>query len=259
MNIEEIRALYTRDQRRDIEWPDMRRMVTPYTVRHIGIKEPIGAVTYSDLSGVDDADRVIDEEIAYFEGIGHDFEWKYFSYDQPPDLLQRLRARGFKIEEAETVMVCDLATAPQGFFDTGAHDIRPITDPADAQIVADILAEVWKSDESSLQERLANYLTQYSESIGVYVAYVDDSPVSAAWITFHAGQFAGLWGGSTLEAYRGRGLYTALLAARARAARSRGVRYLTIDASPMSRPIVERRGFVAIATSYPCNWEKRDR
>lgn len=92
--------------------------------------------------------------------------------------------------------------------------------------------------------------------MSVYVAYVDEQPASAAWTYFpkHS-QFASLWGGSTVSNFRQQGLYTALLAVRAQEARAREVRYLTVDASPMSRPILEKFGFEMIAYSYPCNWK----
>jgi hypothetical protein len=54
--------------------------------------------------------------------------------------------------------------------------------------------------------------------------------------------------------FRKRGLYSALLAVRAREARERGRAYLTVDAGAMSRPILERLGFQVIAHSYPCDW-----
>ena len=80
--------------------------------------------------------------------------------------------------------------------------------------------------------------------MSVYVAYVAGQPASAARIEFHpARQFAELYGGSTVPDQRGRGLYTALVAVRAQEALTRGVRFLTVDASPMSRPILERLGF----------------
>ncbi len=60
---------------------------------------------------------------------------------------------------------------------------------------------------------------------------------------------------STLPAYRRRGLYTALLAARVREARARGVPYLTIDAGSMSRPIVTRHGFELLTTAVSCEWK----
>lgn len=94
----------------------------------------------------------------------------------------------------------------------------------------------------------------------MYVAYVDGQPATAAWMLFppHS-QFASLWGGSTLRRFRRQGLYTALLAARAQEARARQVRYLTVDASPMSRPILEKFGFEVSAYSYPCKWEWKAR
>jgi predicted acetyltransferase len=92
--------------------------------------------------------------------------------------------------------------------------------------------------------------------MSVYVAYIDAQPASAAWSFFpkHS-QFASLWGGSTVSAFRKQGLYTALLAVRAQEARDRQVKFLTVDASPMSRPILEKFGFERIAYSYPCKWK----
>ncbi|MGA8846401.1 MAG: hypothetical protein WB471_07290, partial [Nocardioides sp.] len=66
--------------------------------------------------------------------------------------------------------------------------------------------------------------------------------------------FAGLWGGATLPQWRGRGIYRALTAARAGSASARGVRWLQSDCTPMSRPILERSGLVAVTTSTPYVW-----
>lgn len=81
--------------------------------------------------------------------------------------------------------------------------------------------------------------------LSLYAAYSDEGlPVSAARIQFSKeGTFASLWGGATISPYRNQGFYTALLAVRVQEARRRGFRFLTIDASPMSGPIVEKLGF----------------
>jgi GNAT superfamily N-acetyltransferase len=106
-----------------------------------------------------------------------------------------------------------------------------------------------------LAERLANDLQHDPDHLSVYAAYIENAPASAAWIYFHQGsQFASLWGGSTLPAYRRRGLYSALLAIRAQEARRRGVRFLTVDASPMSRPVLQSFGFQWLTTIQPCRW-----
>jgi GNAT superfamily N-acetyltransferase len=79
--------------------------------------------------------------------------------------------------------------------------------------------------------------------------------VCAGWVRFPSGtEFATLWGGSTLPAWRGRGIYRALVAHRARLAAECGCRYLEVDASDDSRPILERLGFVAVTTTTPYVW-----
>jgi GNAT superfamily N-acetyltransferase len=76
--------------------------------------------------------------------------------------------------------------------------------------------------------------------------------VGTGWIEFHAGsRFAQLCGGSLLEAYRGRGIYSRLFEMRLAEARRRGVPYIAVDAAPMSRPILERRGFRYVCNTYP--------
>jgi GNAT superfamily N-acetyltransferase len=135
------------------------------------------------------------------------------------------------------------------------HAVRRITEPDRLGDIAAIHKAVWHEDFGALAERLARDLRDDPDHLGIYVAYVDEIPASSAWIYFHEGsQFASLWGGSTAPGYRKRGLYTALLAARAQEARCRGVRFLTVDASPMSRPILQALGFQWLSTIYPCKW-----
>jgi GNAT superfamily N-acetyltransferase len=79
--------------------------------------------------------------------------------------------------------------------------------------------------------------------------------VCAARVELPAGtEFAGLWGGGTLPAWRGQGIYRALIAYRAGLAARRGYRYLNVDASPDSEPILRRLGFRCLARSTPYQW-----
>lgn len=257
MDKAQIIALYNQDQRIAVEYPGMRREVTPEVVRHIdtlGAKD--GVVVYSNLNEAN-ADDVIREQVAFFEGIGQSFEWKLYDYDRPADLKDRLEAFGFVIEEGEAIMVLDLAQAPASLWQPPQQDIRRIVEPAKLADVVAIKEQVYPGEDfSGLVEYLGEALRNYPEQMSVYVAYVEGRPVSSGWIYFpRRSQFASLWGGSTVDGFRRRGLYTALLAARAQEAKARRVRYLTVDASPMSRPILEKFGFEMIAYSYPCRWE----
>jgi hypothetical protein len=214
-------------------------------------------ITYSALDETN-VERVIREQVSYFEGIGQDFEWKLYDYDRPPDLKERLESFGFTVEEAEAILILALEDAPQILWQPVHQHIQQITDPEKLSDVLTVEEQVWNEDFSSLGNFLGDALRRYPEQMSVYVAYVDGQPASAAWSFFpNHSQFASLWGGSTISAFRKQGLYTALLAIRAQEAKARQVRFLTVDASPMSRPILEKFGFEMIAYSYPCKWKHR--
>jgi hypothetical protein len=258
MDTSQLIALFEQDQRIDVEFPETRREVMPHVVRHVDVSGTgEGMITYSRLNE-ENADDVIREQVRYFEVLGQDFEWKLYDYDQPPDLKERLAAHGFTVEEEEAIMVLDLDLAPEVLWGAVRADVRRISDPEKLADVVAIERQVWDEDFSPLGEFLGESLRSYPDQMSVYIAYVDGLPASAAWVYFpkHS-QFASLWGGSTVSGFRKQGLYTALLAVRAQEARSRGVRYLTVDASPMSRPILEKFGFERIAYSYPCKWNAR--
>jgi GNAT superfamily N-acetyltransferase len=257
MDRAQLIALYTQDQRKNVEYPATRREVTSTVIRHVDLSENgEGMVIYSELDE-SNADQVIREQISYFEGLGQSFEWKWYDYDQPPDLRERLAAHGFDVEEAEAIMVLDLEHAPPLLlWQPVQHMIERVTDPEELVDLQAIQQQVWEEDMSWLAGYLGDSLRQNPEQMSVYVAYVDGQPASAAWIYFpQRSLFASLWGGSTVSRFRKRGLYTALLAARAQEARQRQVRFLTVDASEMSRPILEKFGFQWIAWSRPCKWE----
>ncbi|MEO7059706.1 MAG: GNAT family N-acetyltransferase, partial [Lapillicoccus sp.] len=84
------------------------------------------------------------------------------------------------------------------------------------------------------------------------VAWAGHTPICSGRLELHHGtDFASIWGGGTLPEWRGRGVFRALVAHRAREAAARGFRYLQVDASPESRPILGRLGFVELATTIP--------
>ena len=95
------------------------------------------------------------------------------------------------------------------------------------------------------------------DASGFYARFTEpelsnDVAISAGRVDFPDGSdFASLWGGGTLPAWRGRGVFRSLVAYRARLARERGYRYLQVDASPDSRPILQRLGFTELATTTP--------
>ncbi len=174
---------------------------------------------------------------------------------EPPDLKERLAAYGFVVGEAEALLVLDLEDAPEILWQPVHHHVQRIFTLEKLADVQTVEEQVWGEDSSWVIDYLGGAFSKYPKQMSVYAAYVDEQPASAAWIYFPKNsQFASLWGGSTLSGFRRQGLYTALLAVRAQEARDRQVRYITVDASPMSRSILEKFGFEWIANSYPCKW-----
>jgi hypothetical protein len=134
-------------------------------------------------------------------------------------------------------------------------DVRPIVQRDQLKDIIRVLEAVWGGDFSWVSERLGAHL-EIPGYLSAFAAYLQDRPVSVAWVYFPPGsQFASLWGGSTLVEQRGKGLYSALLARRVQEAIQRGRRYAFIEAGPESQPIVARRGFTQLTAEQDYEWK----
>jgi GNAT superfamily N-acetyltransferase len=252
----ELMQLYTQFERCRFVSSFHRRDVHAGVVRYVAEGRDGSCILYHDFNGDDPVGEVIAAQIASFERLGKHFEWKVYATDQPTTLGDELLRQGFRRGPGEAFMVLDLGTAPAPLYESSCpHDVRRVTRPteiADAMAVQEAIAGGPMHDRT---EALTTELERNPQRISVYVVYADGTPVASAWISFNpASPFAGLWGGATLPEYRRSGCYHALIAARAREARRRGISYLTIDASPMSRPIVAGLGFRFVAETWPYEW-----
>lgn len=248
-------ALYDHHERREARPAGWRVEITPHTVRHVGAPGEPSWVLWSDLADAD-ADVVIAAEQAHFAALGQGFEWKHFGHDAPADLLERLLEAGFVAEESEALMVLDLSAAPAWLEQHDGHDVRALGLEG-WDDVARVLVAVWPDFAEGFVPRFRAEIEAAPERVRLFVAYVGEAPVAAAWVVDGGptSPFLGLFGGATLAEHRGQGLYRALVAARARFARTRDKHYLTVDAGPMSAPILERLGFVRLTTTTPCVWQ----
>jgi GNAT superfamily N-acetyltransferase len=220
-----------------------------------------GFVDYRDLAGLEGAelDELIARCVAFFAAHGEKFEWKLFGHDRPADLAQRLVAAGFVPEERETVViapVASIATEPE--LPPGVA-LREVIERTDLDRIAAFEASVWEDDRGWLADMLEGERNVDPHSLTIVVAEADGAIVCTGWVRFARGtEFASFWGGSTLPAWRRRGIYRATVAYRAKLAAERGVRFLQVDASDDSRPILERLGFVPVTTTTPYIWAPPD-
>jgi hypothetical protein len=216
-----------------------------------------GFVDYRDLGGLEGAelDKLIARQVRVFADRGERFEWKLHEHDQPADLAQRLRAAGFVPEETETVVIAPVsAVAAEPRLPDGV-ELREVSERVDLDRIAAMEEAIWGDGRRWLADSLEAEHAVDPEAITIVVAEAESVVVCAAWVRFARDtEFATLWGGGTLEVWRGRGIYRAVVAYRANLASARGFRYLQVDASDDSRPILERLGFVAVTTTTPFIW-----
>ena len=213
-----------------------------------------GFVLYRDLGGLDgaDLDALIERQVRFFAERGERFEWKLHGHDRPADLPDRLRAAGFVPEDQETVVIAPVAeVAGEPVLPDGVS-LREVTGRRDFERIAAMEREVWQNDHDWLADMLEEERALDPNALTVVVAEAGETVVCAAWMRFEGEtDFATLWGGATLPAWRRRGIYRATVAYRAGLAAERGYRFLEVDASDDSRPILERLGFVRVTTTTP--------
>jgi hypothetical protein len=170
----------------------------------------------------------------------------------PADLTERLRALGLRpaeeprLEPHGTGMA--LLEEPPGVEGVTARAAETLAEwNLAAEIGNEVFAVPEEDREAQRKTSAARFEAQREQGGGTrFLAWVDGKPAASATVVW--APLGGLClGGATLEWARGRGAYRALVRARWDAAVARGTPALVVNAGRMSRPILERLGFVAVA------------
>jgi GNAT superfamily N-acetyltransferase len=246
-----IGELYRRDRRRR-ELPGFHREDLGTLLRYTPIDISAGGIVcFTDVDAAE-LDDEIQRQVDHFRGAGVGFEWKVNGSDRPRDLQRRLRAAGFQEGERELLMA--FATAgyqPDPRAAVPGIDMRRLTHPSELADLVDLQQQVWGREFGWLRDELAALW----EHNAFFAAYDGPAIVGSGWIEYPQGSaFAEIHGGAVLPAYRGRRIYSGLLEPRLRDAADRGMAWVCVDAAPMSRPILEAKGFEALDTTCPMLW-----
>lgn len=229
---------------------------------HLGVfPGGTGFVGYRSLdgAGASGVRDLVREASAYFAarpGVGS-AEWKTRGHDEAPGLLHALAEAGFVAEESESVMLGEASLlAVEVPLPEGVR-LREVRERDDVFAMERMQGRVF--DDPHWERRAQRTVDALAGGADVvlWVAETDEGIISAGRLQPVAGtSFAGIWGGSTLPEWRGRGVYRALTARRARAALERGIRYLHSDSTEFSRPILERSGMRVVTTTTPYVWTR---
>ncbi len=188
-------------------------------------------------------DRLIDEALSFFGPLP--FTWVVGPSSYPTDLADRLRERGL-IDVGDG----DLLTALLPI-----SGLRSAPDVSIVEVEDEGLARVGlrlahpnapASELDALLEERLSYLRNPKRRGGFLVAFVGDEPAANAGYRYSSdGATVYLNGAETVERFRGRGIYQALVGYRTAAALARGCRVAAIRARrDTSLPILMKRGFI---------------
>ena len=167
--------------------------------------------------------------------------------------MRRLQRHGFEVGQREAVVVLDSHARPAWFEQRSPHRVERVRTPEQLAAFVRVAEQVFGSDQTPVTRELEARLAEGSTEHVAYLGYEGDQVASVARLYTHpASAFGGLYGGGTLEAHRGRGLYRATIERRAHDALRAGARYLRVDALPTSQPILERLGFRVLTYVWPC-------
>ncbi len=184
-------------------------------------------------------------------------EWKTRGHDVVPGLHEALAASGFVADEQESIMLgpaqaldVEVPLPPGVTLRTVGEeaDVRAMTAMEDVAFESELAEEI----AAALLARLAR-----RDGMELWVAEAGGQIVGAGRLEPVAGTpVAGIWGGAVLPEWRGRGIYRALTAARARSALAGGSTLIHSDSTEYSRPILERAGLVKVSTTTPYRWRR---
>ncbi|MEV5208525.1 GNAT family N-acetyltransferase [Micromonospora sp. NPDC053740] len=261
INSARLLAAYDEQLRTDAETPSAVSVTRHGPLRLVTFAGGRGFVTYRDLGGAD-ADtirRLVPEALAHYRAdpeIGR-VKWKARGHDHAPGLHEALLENGFTADEPESIMIGEARLLAVDVSLPEGVTLRRVSEEADVRAMSAMQDEVFGdpvSDDmaNALLRRLAR-----DDGMELWVAEAEGRIVSAGRLEPLRGtDFAGIWGGATRAEWRGRGIYRALTAARARSALRMGKTLINSDSTEYSRPILERYGLIKVSTTTPYNWQR---
>jgi GNAT superfamily N-acetyltransferase len=253
-------AAYDEQLRTDAETPSAVAVTRLGPLRLVTFAGGRGFVTYQDLSGLDRAGiaALVPAALEHYRADPDitRVEWKTRGHDHAPGLHEALTEHGFVAEEPESIMIGEVRLLAVDAPLPAGVTLRRVTAEPDVRAMCAMADVAFGEPSPGIADALLRRLAT-DDGMQLWVAEAEGRMVSAGRLepVPHT-DFVGIWGGATLPEWRGRGLYRALTAARARAALAMGKTLVHSDSTEFSRPILERAGLVTVSTTTPYEWRR---
>ncbi|MFF2372737.1 GNAT family N-acetyltransferase [Agromyces sp. NPDC058110] len=253
---------YDEQLRTDAETPSAIAVERLGPLRLVTFAGGRGFVTYRDLGGADAASvaDLVAGAVAHYRAMPEisRFEWKTRGHDAAPGLHEALVANGLQADEPESIMIGEAAALIAEVRLPDGVRVRRVVDEPDVRAMSAMQDAAFGDPVS---EHMADAILRrlaLDDGMELWVAETADGEIVSAGRLEPVADtdFAGIWGGATLEPWRGKGIYRALTAARARSALERGKTLIHSDSTEFSRPILERSGLVKVSTTRPYLWKR---
>ncbi|WP_420836146.1 GNAT family N-acetyltransferase [Arthrobacter alpinus] len=258
---EQYLQAYDEQLRTEAETPSALSVTRLGPLRLATFAGGLGFITYRDLGGAEAKDMpgLVSGALAHY-GTDPEIdkvEWKVRLHDASPGLPEALLAHGFSPDAPESIMVGPLEGLCANVPEPDGVTLRKVASESDVRAMSAMADEAFgESVDTRMADALLARLAR-NDGMELWVAEADGKIVSCGRLEpVHGTDFVGIWGGATLEAYRGRGIYRALTAARARSALTQGKKLVHSDSSEFSRPILERSGLLKVSTTVPYYWRR---
>ncbi|MGL6278695.1 MAG: GNAT family N-acetyltransferase [Gaiella sp.] len=173
-------------------------------------------------------------------------EWELGQSCTPSDLVELLIAQGLRQDDAEPVAVGMVLRGVPAWDRPAGVETRSVRDLDDLRAARAVQQEAFDDPRPADEAQLELDLAREGLDGSTHLALLDGDVVGAAYAAYTPWGVI-LFGGATLERARGRGVYRALVAARAREAEARGTPVLVTHAGRLSHPILARLGFEPVA------------
>jgi len=160
-----------------------------------------------------------------------------------PTLLETLRQKNYSIEAFQNILIYPLSEV-HAFQMPNGIDVRP-SPPEEANLWILTTAQGFEGNEIPSQDALNVLAPNFHAANGTcFMAWVGDTPAGGGGMYTHEG-IVEFGGASTRVAYRRRGIQTALIYARLKAAQERGNRLAMVITEPgtNSQRNLEKIGF----------------
>lgn len=166
-------------------------------------------------------------------------EWKTYEILNQEKVEEELIAIGAQLRSILRLMYYPVDS--KEFSISKQNKIIEVT-PENFDNLLDVIEDVFKHRSSWIKDGLGQEVSLTPNLVKAYLCFVDGNLASTGWIKKY-NKIGNLFGGGTIEKFRGQGAYQSLVQARYKFAQENDINFLISDCTPDSERVLHKLGF----------------